>query len=91
MGAAMAVDVVSRELKSLQDEQVRRRQRRLRHALVNPAMFNEGILPARPPSCHNRPVRYGLTRATLIASIARGRCWLSELVDDAKGERRKHC
>ena len=34
---------------------------------------------------HNRPVRYGLRdRSDVIASIARGRRWLNELIDDAK-------
>ena len=31
---------------------------------------------------HARPIR-AETRATLVAAIARGRCWLKELVEDA--------
>ena len=38
---------------------------------------------------HARPIR-SETRATLVASIARGRRWLNELVDECKSKRRKH-
>ena len=42
----------------------------------------EMLLPASDPPHHVRPIR-SETRATLIASIARGRRWLNELVEDA--------
>ena len=42
----------------------------------------EILLPASDPPHHVRPIR-SETRATLIASIARGRRWLNELVEDA--------
>jgi hypothetical protein len=37
------------------------------------------IVPASLPSHDRRPIR-AETRATLVASIARGRCWLDEIV-----------
>ena len=43
----------------------------------------EMLLPASVPPQQARPIR-SETRATLIASIARGRRWLNELIDDAK-------
>jgi site-specific DNA recombinase len=43
----------------------------------------EILLPAALQPQHARPIR-SETRATLVASIARGRRWLNELVDDAK-------
>ena len=43
----------------------------------------EILLPASVPPQQARPIR-SETRATLIASIVRGRRWLNELVDDAK-------
>jgi site-specific DNA recombinase len=42
----------------------------------------EMLLPASDPPHHARPIR-SETRATLVASIARGRRWLNELVEDA--------
>jgi len=42
----------------------------------------EVLLPAAIQPQHARPIR-SETRATLIASIARGRRWLNELIDDA--------
>jgi DNA invertase Pin-like site-specific DNA recombinase len=39
------------------------------------------IVPASLPSHDPRPIR-AETRATLVASIARGRCWLDEIVAD---------
>jgi hypothetical protein len=42
----------------------------------------EILLPDGIPPQHARPIR-SETRATLIASIARGRCWLEELTSDA--------
>jgi hypothetical protein len=41
----------------------------------------EILLPASVPSQHARPIR-SETRATLVASIARGRRWLDELIAD---------
>ncbi|MGZ3337327.1 MAG: recombinase family protein, partial [Isosphaeraceae bacterium] len=43
----------------------------------------EILLPDALDPEHARPIR-SETRATLVASIARGRRWLNELVDDAK-------
>ena len=43
----------------------------------------EILLPDALDPQHARPIR-SETRATLVASIARGRRWLNELVDDAK-------
>ena len=43
----------------------------------------EILLPASLPPQQARPIR-SETRATLVASIARGRRWLDELIDDAK-------
>ena len=43
----------------------------------------EILLPDSVPPQHARPIR-SETRATLVASIARGRRWLNELIDDAK-------
>jgi hypothetical protein len=43
----------------------------------------EILLPHALDPQHARPIR-SETRATLVASIARGRRWLNELVDDAK-------
>jgi site-specific DNA recombinase len=43
----------------------------------------EMLLPASVPPQQARSIR-SETRATLIASIARGRRWLNELIDDAK-------
>jgi len=45
----------------------------------------EVLLPASDPPHHVRPIR-SETRATLIASIARGRRWLNELVVDANAD-----
>jgi DNA invertase Pin-like site-specific DNA recombinase len=45
----------------------------------------EMLLPASDPPHHVRPIR-SETRATLIASIARGRRWLNELVVDANAD-----
>ena len=42
----------------------------------------EMLLPTPDPSQQARPIR-SETRATLVASIARGRRWLNELVEDA--------
>ena len=42
----------------------------------------EMLLPTSVPPHQARPIR-SETRATLIASIARGRRWLNELVEDA--------
>ncbi len=47
------------------------------------ARRREILLPDTIQPQHARPIR-SETRATLVASIARGRRWLSELVDDAK-------
>ncbi len=49
----------------------------------------EMLLPASVTPQQVRPIR-SETRATLIASIARGRRWLNELIDDATSQRRKH-
>ena len=43
----------------------------------------EILLTGPAPSQNARPIR-SETRATLVASIARGRRWLNELIDDAK-------
>ena len=43
----------------------------------------EILLPDALDPQHARPIR-SETRATFVASIARGRRWLNELVDDAK-------
>ena len=45
----------------------------------------EMLLPASDPPHHVRPIR-SETRATLIASIARARRWLNELVVDANAD-----
>jgi hypothetical protein len=55
----------------------------------------EILLPAAIQPQHARPIR-SETRATLVASIARGRRWLNELVDDATADveiiaRRESC
>ena len=48
-----------------------------------PSKRRRGILLRRRPAPQARPIR-SETRATFVASIARGRRWLNELVDDAK-------
>ena len=48
-----------------------------------PTRRRELLLPDTVQLQHARPIR-SETRATLVASIARGRRWLNELVDDAK-------
>jgi hypothetical protein len=55
----------------------------------------EVLLPAGSSAQRARPMR-SETRATLVASIARGRCWLNELLADAKANvesiaRRENC
>jgi site-specific DNA recombinase len=45
----------------------------------------EVLAPVGLPPQHARPIR-SETRATLVASIARGRRWLDELVTDAKAD-----
>ena len=49
------------------------------------ARRREILLPDTVQPQHARPIR-SETRATLVASIARGRRWLNELVDDAKAD-----
>ena len=47
-----------------------------------PTRRREILLPVSVPSQHARPIR-SETRAALVASIARGRAWLDELLVDA--------
>ena len=46
---------------------------------IPPTRRREILLPASAPPQHARPIR-SETRATLVASIARGRRWLNELI-----------
>jgi site-specific DNA recombinase len=46
------------------------------------SVTHEILLPAGIPPQHARPIRSG-SRALLVASIARGRRWLAELLADA--------
>jgi hypothetical protein len=46
-----------------------------------PTRRRELLLPDGMPRHHARPIR-SETRATLVASIARGRRWLDELISD---------
>ncbi len=55
-----------------------------------PTRRREILLPASSTSQVNRPIR-SENRALLVASIARGRRWLDELVNDPDSQCRKHC